>query len=152
MTNRPVEAGLLTLQAIQVTFILLHDWVPLGRLSNLPAVRGSDTHIKLFWTTILSALPFALVFGVCCKYGLTAWPMWLHTWLWYTYAVAFAGALMAWWIPYLIRPDPVRAKRYRVRFDGTLRFLPERNGISPDALHVFLHLCMVATLVLLMML
>ena len=146
---RTAEAGLLALQAVQVVFLLLHDWVPLGRLSNLAAVRASDSRTRLLADTLVSALPFALVFVACCAYGTSAWPGWLRTWLLASYAILFAGACVAWWIPYLLRPDPRRAQRYRVRFAGTVKFLPERNGISPDLLHVLFHACILATLVLL---
>jgi hypothetical protein len=145
-----VKITLLVLQGIQVLFLLLHDWVPLGRLSNLEAVRASDTRARLFWTTILSALPFALVFAVCCAHGtLARWPGWLQTWLWWTYGLTLVGTVFAWWGPYLLWHSPERAERYKVRFAGTWKFLPERNGIAPDALHVLYHLCVLATVVLL---
>jgi hypothetical protein len=60
-----------------------------------------------------------------------------------------AKLLRAWWIPYLGTPDPDRAKRYGVRFAGTHGFLPERNGIRPDTLHVAFHALVVAILVVL---
>ncbi len=144
----PITKTLVVLQGVQVVFLLLHDWVPLGRLSNLDAVRTSDSKTKLFWTTVLSALPFAAVFVVSCLYwNASRWPMWLQTWLWYTYGIALAGMLWAWWIPYLVLPNPERAERYRVRFAGTMKFLPERNGISPDTLHVIYHAILVLTVV-----
>ena len=148
-----VTRAIIVLQGVQTAFLLLHDWVPLGRLSNLKAVQETDSRSKLALTTLLSTLPFALVFGVSCAYwSATRWPMWLQTWLWWTYGIALAGVLWAWWIPYLVRPDPERAKRYQVRFAGTPRFLPEHNGIAPDTLHVLYHSTVVATLILLAML
>jgi len=150
MTVPPVRIGLLALQGVQVAFLLLHDWVPLGRLSNLEAVRASDPPRKLLIVTLLSALPFALVFGVCCAYwNAPKWPMWLQMWLWYTYGFAVVGTVLAWWGPYLLWKSPERAERYKVRFAGTWKFLPEHHGISPDTLHVLYHLCVWATLVLL---
>ena len=141
--------GILLLQAVQVAFILLHDWIPLGRLSNRSAVQTIDSKAKLFWTTVLSALPFALVFAVSCIYWRAPhWPMWLETWLFYTYAIAAGGAFLAWWGPYLFWHSPERVQRYRVRFAGTTKFLPERHGFAPDTLHVLYHACIVATLVL----
>jgi hypothetical protein len=148
-----VRYGLLALQGLQVAFLLFHDWVPLGRLSNLKAVRGSDPPGKLLWVTLLSALPFALVFAVSCAYwNAPRWPMWLRMWLWYTYGAAIVGTILAWWGPYLLWKSPERAERYKVRFAGTIKVLPERNGIAPDALHVMYHLCIAGTLMLLSML
>ncbi len=147
-----VQTSLIVLQAVQLAFILLHDWVPLGRLTNLAAVRASDPPAKLLRVTLLSALPFALVFGATCAFATRPWPMWLQTWLLYTYIAAAAGAVFAWWGPYLFWRSPEREARYRIRFAGTLKLLPERHGISPDALHLAFHFCIVATLVLILML
>ena len=66
-------------------------------------------------------------------------------------AVLIAGMLRAWWIPYLVRPDPERAARYQVIFAGTHSFLPRRNGMAPDTLHTLFHLVTLATLVALFM-
>ena len=91
-----VTRAIIVLQGVQTVFILLHDWVPLGRLSNLKAVQDADSRGKLAWTTLLSTLPFALVFGVSCAYWSAArWPMWLQTWLWWTYGIALAGVFWA---------------------------------------------------------
>ena len=59
------------------------------------------------------------------------------------------GELTAWWIPYLTRPQPARAARYRLMFGRTHAFLPERHGIVPNTLHCLLHLATVATLAIL---
>ena len=63
MTRSSMEALLVGTQAVQVLFLLLHDWVPLGRLTNLAAVRAIDSTAKLLWTTLLSALPYAFGLG-----------------------------------------------------------------------------------------
>ncbi len=153
MAMRTIEAWLIALQCLQVAFLLLHDWVPLGRLTNLQAVRGLDSTAGLFWTTVFSALPFLLPLVFCCAYWLApGWPMWLQMWLWWTYGLNLAAVLFAWWIPYLSPSDSARAARYRVRFAGTLTFLPQRHGFAPDALHTTYHLTIVATLLLLALL
>ena len=75
------------------------------------------------------------------------YPHWL---LWYpliSYLFLFIGELEAWWIPYFGRPQPGRAARYHVMFAGTHSFLPARNGISINTLHLILHAVTVATLV-----
>jgi hypothetical protein len=75
--------------------------------------------------------------------------MWLQMWLWCTYGAVLLGAVLAWWGPYLLWHSPERSERYKVRFAGTMKFLPERHGFAPDTLHVIYHLCVIATLVLL---
>jgi hypothetical protein len=63
MLHPSTEAVLIGAQAVQVVFLLLHDWIPLGRLSNLAAVRAIDSTQRLLWTTLLSALPYAVGLG-----------------------------------------------------------------------------------------
>ena len=148
--NHGVEIALLMLQGFCVAHLMLHDWVPLGRLNNIAAVRAVDSPTKRVLVTLLSALPFLLVFVFCCEYASAhAWPGWVVTWLWGAYGILFAGELLAWWVPYFGRVQPERVARYQVMFGGTHAFLPERNGITPNTLHVVLHLATLGILVLL---
>jgi hypothetical protein len=143
----------LVLQGYVVAFILLHDWIPLGRLNNLRGVQSVDPLAVRVRVTLLSALPFALCLAFSiAEAGLPRYPLWVMIWLWATYGIAAVGAVRAWWWPYLGPGDPVRAERYKVRFAGTHTFLRERNGIAPDTLHVSLHLVLFAILALLTML
>jgi hypothetical protein len=151
MSRPSTEDALIVLQAVQVTFLLLHDWVPLGRLSNLAAVRAIDSRQKRLWTTLLSALPYAIGLGFSIA-RFSDWPIWLRTYLEWLYAISLLAVLRAWWLPYLSPKDSARAARYRVRFAGTLSFLPKRHGFSPDAMHTVYHGVVVVTVVLLVML
>jgi predicted membrane channel-forming protein YqfA (hemolysin III family) len=143
------DAVFLALQGLVTAFLLLHDWVPLGRLSNLAAIRGEDSLSRRIFVTLLPAVPT----GVCLIYGArffgARYPGWLDITLWITYGLLLAGLLKAWWIPYLLIPDPARAARYQVIFAGTHTFLPRRNGIAPDTLHTVFHLAVLATAILL---
>jgi hypothetical protein len=143
-----IEA-LIVMQGFVVLFIAVHDWVPLGRLNNLSGIRAADPAWKRALATALSTLPFAIGLAGTLMRGQEALTGWVFWWLWISYAACWYGALRSWWIPYLLAPDPVRAERYRTRFAGTLAFLPERNGVRPDALHVTLHLVVLGILVLL---
>ena len=67
--------------------------------------------------------------------------------LWISDVAGLYGMLRARWVPYLLVPDPARAARCQVRFSNTHAFLPTRNGIRPDALHVCLHTVFLATVV-----
>jgi hypothetical protein len=69
-------------------------------------------------------------------------------WLGIGYSFLFVGELEAYWIPYLFLPQPSRAARYQAMFGGTHAFLPVRNGIKPNALHVTPHILKLTTLVL----
>ncbi len=51
---------LIALQAFQVLFLALHDWIPLGRLNNVAAARSENPGGGLFWTTVISTVPYAI--------------------------------------------------------------------------------------------
>src|SRR5215469_103294 len=146
---RQMLTVLIILQAFQVAFLWLHDWVPLGRLNDVPAVRAAAPTSRLIRVTLIGAVPFTIGLVFSIIHLRTGFPGWLWYWLWTSYALLFAGAIRAWWVPYLVRPDPVRASRYQAMFGGTHAFLPKRNGITPNTLHVALHACIAATLVVL---
>ena len=143
------ELALLALQSFHVAFLFLHDWIPLGRLNDVAAVRRANPLRRLVAGTLISSAPFAfgLLFSLR-SYG-REYPAWLHIWLWVSYALLFLGELRAWWIPYLVRPEPERAERYDAMFGNTHHFLPARNGIIVNTLHVLLHAATVSTLILL---
>jgi hypothetical protein len=139
----------LAFQMFVVLFIGLHDWVPLGRLSNMQGIRATDSTGRLVIVTALSTLPFAIGLVGSLYYSKTHFPSWLAWTLWISYGAGVYGMLRAWWIPYLFRIDPARAKRYQLRFAQTHAFLPERHGIRPDTLHVCFHIVLLTTMILL---
>jgi hypothetical protein len=139
----------LLLQGFVVAFLLLHDWVNLGRLNNLAAIDKLDSLPRRVFVTLLPGIPAAVGLIYCVRHFVGVYPDWLQMVLWITYGVFVAGLLRAWWIPYLLVSEPERAARYQILFAGTHTFLPYRNGISPNTLHVVLHLATVATLVML---
>jgi hypothetical protein len=145
----PMLVGLVALQAVQVAVLWLHDWAPLPPLNDVVAVRAADSTARLVVVTVIQSVPYTigLVFSAL---GLSrGFPGWLWWWLWISYGLLFMGEVRAWWVPYLVRPDPVRAARYRAMFGATHAFLPERHGVQPNTLHVLLHGCTAATLVVL---
>lgn len=148
-TSDGLKAILFSLQAFQVAFLWLHDWVPLGRLNDVIAVQSQDTRLKLLVVTFLSSLFFSVGLVLSWQYFDEPYPLWLRIYLWVIYSSLLLGQLRAWWVPYLLLPDDRRAKRYRLMFARTHSFLPERNGITPNTLHIILHLTTAATLVVL---
>ncbi|MGH9712606.1 MAG: hypothetical protein ACRD5M_04825 [Candidatus Acidiferrales bacterium] len=147
--TRGFELALLALQSFHVAFLFLHDWIPLGSLNNISAVRRVISGWQLMVTTLVSGVPFAIGLAFSLRYYGRAYPHWLHTWLWVSYGLLFLGELRAWWIPYLIQPEPQRATRYQSLFASTHSFLPARNGIVPNTLHVILHAATFTTVLLL---
>jgi hypothetical protein len=146
----PLAMGVLfVLQCFHVLFLALHDWIPLGPLNDVKAVREVNSRSKMVAATLISLTPFAIGLAASTIYFGRAYPAWLFWWLWISYGLLFVGELMDWWIPYLIRPEPERAARYQVMFRATHAFLPKRNGVRPNTLHVILHLGTLTTLVVL---
>ena len=142
------EITFLALQAVVVLFLLFHDWVRLGRLNNLAAIRNQDTLQHRVFVTLLPGVPAAIGLFFSAKYFGQSYPHWLEMLLWVTYGVLLLGMLRAWWIPYLVLPDKERAARYQIIFANTHTFLPRRNGMAPDTLHTLFHLVTMATVLL----
>lgn len=143
------EITLIGLQAFQVAFLWIHDWVPLGRLNDVAAVRKEDSLQRLISVTLVQSLPWSIGLFLTARYFGRPYPDWLVMWLWISYTVLFLGQLRAWWVPYLLKPDPERAQRYRRMFGNTHSFLPERNGMVPNTAHMLLHAATAATLLVL---
>jgi hypothetical protein len=151
MSRDVLEQALIGLQVYQVLFLAVHDWVPLGKLNDVEAVRRADPLGRLIRVTLIQTVPYAIgLFFSVRSYG-RMWPDWLDWYLWISYSLLFAGQLRAWWVPYLLRPEPVRAERYRQMFGNTHSFLPLRNGMVPNTAHLTLHVATLATLALLWM-
>jgi hypothetical protein len=132
-----------------VLFLSLHDWIPLGRLNDPKAVRATISGRKLLATTLISTAPFAFGLAASAVYLGRPYPRCLLLWIGISYAILFLGELQAWWVPYFFRAQPERAARYQAMFGGTHAFLPVRNGIRPNTLHLILHIGTLAILVVL---
>jgi hypothetical protein len=142
-------ALLLALQIFHVAFLALHDWIPLGRLNDVRAVREENPGGKLLVATFISTVLFAppLVVGLMHVHG--PWPGWVWIWLWVGYGLLFIGEIRAWWWPYFFGTSEKTVERYRVMFGGTHAFLPARRGIRINTLHFVLHVLTLTTLVVL---
>jgi hypothetical protein len=147
--NSVTVGALFLLQIFHVLFLSLHDWIPLGRLNDPKAVRATVSGRKLLIATLISTAPFAFGLAASAVYLGRPYPRWLLYWLVISYAILFLGELQAWWIPYFFRAQPERAARYQAMFGGTHAFLPVRNGIRPNTLHLLLHIGTLAILVVL---
>ena len=144
-----LKTTLLALQALQVLFLWIHDWIPMGSLNDVRAVRAQDSFQRLVLVTLIQSIPFTVILVLSVLLFGSPYPPWLVTTIWIAYVVLLAGQLRAWWVPYLLRAEPERAERYHAMFGNTHSFLPVRNGLVPNTAHIFLHACTAATLVVL---
>jgi len=149
LTDHRAEIILLALRLFQVLFLWLHDWIPLGSLNDVAAVRSLDTTRRLVTVTLIQSVPFTLGLLFCLRNFGLPYPHWLYMWLWISYGALFVGQIRAWWIPYLLRAEPERAARYQVMFGKTHTFRPVRHGLVPNTAHILLHLATLATLLVL---
>lgn len=111
-----IEIILLVLEGFQVLFLWLHDWIPLGRLNNVTAVRSQGTLLPLVAVALVQSAPFtfALLFSLLL-FG-QPYPHWLYMGLSISYGLIFVGQIRAWWIPYLFHSETGRAAGYRPMF------------------------------------
>jgi hypothetical protein len=127
----PVAMGaLFALQCFHVLFLALHDWIPLGKLNNVKAVRAANPGRKLVAATLISLTPFAIGLAASAVYFGRAYPAWLFWWLWISYGLLFVGELTAWWIPYLFHLEPERAAQLSGDVRGDACF-PARTQRHP---------------------
>ncbi len=145
----PLKAALLALQTFHVAFLVLHDWVPLGKLNDVAAVKRVISNGKLVVATVLTTAAYAFCLIESVLHASEPYPHWLTQWLWWSYGLLFLLELRAWWVPYFFGAKPRLVDRYEVMFGKTTAFLPRRHGIQPNTLHVFLHAMTLLTLVLL---
>jgi hypothetical protein len=149
MHSITITGALLGLQCFTVLFVAFHNWIPIGTLNDVRAARAVFPGGKLLAVTLLNFAPVAIGLAGSVVYFGRACAPWLFWWLWITYLLAVYGSLKAWWIPYLLRPDPELAARYQVMYGSTHSFLPERNGIRPNTLHMTFDLATIAILIIL---
>ncbi len=143
-----VQLILIFLQALQLLFLLVHDWLPLGRLNDVAAFRRTSTPREMLLALLVPSIPVATAFVLSIVYFRSSFPPWLRTWLCVTYGLLFLGELESWWIPYAFGTSSARVERYQSLFSRTHSFLPPRHGIVPNTLHVILHVLTLTTVLL----
>ena len=140
---------LIWLQGFQVAILLLHDWVPLAPLNDVRAARRGHPLKLIFLATVVSSLLPSIGLALSLLYLNSVWPRWLYIYLTAAYGFLFAGELEAWWVPYLLWPQPKRVSQYEEMYGNTWAFLPPHHGIRINTLHLALHAATLATLLVL---
>jgi hypothetical protein len=89
--NHEIEKVLLALQVFQVLFLWVHDWIPLGRLNDVAAVRSRDTRSRLVTVTLIQSVPWSI--GLCFSLlnFKRSYPNWLYGWLVISMACSSSG-------------------------------------------------------------
>jgi hypothetical protein len=144
-----MNAAFLCLLACEFLFLSLHDWVPLGRWNDLAALRSRRSlQARVLASTLMGAFS-----GLALYWNWSQSPSPSHAVRLYTliaFALMLPGILRAWWVPYLFGAglSDTFIADYAVMFGNTYTFLPERHGITVNALHVVFHVLTLATVAL----
>ena len=95
LANREIEMVFLALQVFQVLFLWVHDWIPLGHLNDVAAVRSQDTRHRLVTVTLIQSVPWTI--GLCFSLWCfrRPYPDWLYDWLVISYGLLFVGQIRA---------------------------------------------------------
>jgi hypothetical protein len=68
--------ALLTLQRFHVLFLALYDWIPLGTLNDVKAVRAANPAPKMVAAALITVIPFAIGFAASVIHFGRAYPAW----------------------------------------------------------------------------
>lgn len=128
-----------------LVFMLIHDWVPLGSLNDIEAVKVENTADELIKKTVINAGSILIVIIITLLFVGKRYPRWARAWLIIHLLAIMIGAAMAWWVPYFYGASDELITQYQVMFGNTHMFLPERNGITPNTIHVVFHSILLLT-------
>jgi hypothetical protein len=148
--TRGWQVLLVALQVFQLAFLLLHDWVPLGRLNDISAVRRTNTPLQRLAGLLVPGIPVLIALSLSLKYFGSAYSGWVKWCLRSTYGFLFLGELEAWWIPYVFGTTAKRVAMHQSLLSRTHSSLPPRHGIVVNTLHVVLHASTMATVIVLL--
>jgi hypothetical protein len=129
--------------SVWVQFVLFaaHDTIPLGRWNNLGQFRREiplARRVKGSIANIVTAGAVVVLFWLGWLRGGEMAGDWRMTLL-ITLGVLVYMEFGAWWRPYLFGATPAMVEKLRPNWEGTHAFLPERNGIRPNAMHSMMH-------------
>ena len=134
--NQNVKIIFLALQVLQVLFLWLHDWIPLGpteRRRRRTQPRHNATPCRCNFYPKCAVLHRPIVQRVAP--WATAPPL-ASMWLCISYSFIFVRQIRVWWISYLLHAEPERTARYQVMFGKPRVFcqlimvLSREQGIS----------------------
>lgn len=136
------------LQGAVILFLVFHDWVPLGILNDVEGVKAVNSTSELLLATILNSLPVAVALVLTGLSLGKKYHWFTKAYLIINYAFILSGAILAWWIPYFFGTSPEQVERYQAMFGSTHSFLPLRDGMMVNTIHVLFHSCLILILLL----
>ena len=130
-------------------FMIVQDWVPLGALNDVQAIREEQSFSELLTVTLINVAQILVLMGLVIAFMGKRYPIFIRLWLIIHQSSIFAGVLIAWWIPYFFGYGAEsRVERYDQMFGDTHAFLPVMNGIVPNTLHTIFHITLLCCILL----
>jgi hypothetical protein len=145
-----VERGIGIAVLVQLVTFALHDTVPLGRWNNLGRFKREiplGRRVRGSLQNSVTALAVVGVFYMGWMRGGESAGDWRMALL-ITAGVLLYMEFRAWWRPYLFGSTPEEVAKLLPNWEGTYAFLPVRNGVRPNAMHVLMHASTLAMFVL----
>jgi hypothetical protein len=138
---------LIVVTAAYLIVMLVHDWVPLGPLNDLPRQREQPLRMRLL-VEAGNVLPVAAILVLAAVFPTGRLPLGASIYL-AAYIVIFAVlAWLSWYRPYLFGSTPEREQAAAHEFGRTTQVLPRRGTrIRPNLMHVILHVLFLAVAV-----
>lgn len=144
----PTEWLLLGLQVLVFLFLLTHDWVPLGTLNDIEAVKSQNTTGELVLTTIINLIPSSIALALTILSIRRGYHWFSQAYIPINYTFVLSGAISAWWIPYFFGATPDKVERFQIMFGQTHSFLPIKNGMIINSIHVLFHSSLILIILL----
>lgn len=145
-----VEQGIGIAALVQLVTFAFHDTVPLGRWNNLGQFKREiplGRRVRGSLQNSVTALAVVGVFYMGWMRGGASAGDWRLALL-ITAGVLLYMEFTIWWRPYLCGSTPEEVAKLLPNWEGTYAFLPVRNGIRPNAMHVVMHASTLAMFVL----
>ncbi|MBM7601016.1 hypothetical protein JOC34_003437 [Virgibacillus halotolerans] len=130
-------------------FMIVQDLVPLGALNDIEAIASVESFNEIIVTMLIGAVQILLILGGVLLFIGKRYPLLVRIWLLVHPTCILLGAIMSWWIPYLLGTGTEeKVERFNIMFGNTHSFLPIMNGIVPNTLHTMFHLVLLICIIL----
>ena len=131
----------LIIQCILFFFMALHDWVDIPPFTDLAALKKAHSLKFRLIGSFVNAILVLIPVVVTTYYFDSPIPLWARLFFVFVYGLITFGTITAWWIPYFgggywLHGNEAGFEEYR----NTHSFLPPRDHVVPNTLHVVLHI------------
>ena len=125
-------------QTILWVILAIHDWLPLGRLNDVTALRKQQSLFATLCATVINLGACTWALWLTLPVGKLGVSLPLDVVLIYLFMTV--GTLLAWWKPYFFGSS-AEMKQKMQPYVNTHHVLPARgDNIRPNTLHLIVHI------------